>query len=194
MVLVNYYVGEIILVPYSFAPVGFLSCDGQLVAIAEYETLFNLIGTTYGGDGEATFALPDLRSRVPIHVGQGTGLSNNYQLGEMGGTEAETLTVTHLPVHTHPIDQAQLAAKVRCQSGFGTSGTPVGNVLAAEAAGVTQLYSNKPADADMRADTITVGGAATINPAGGNQPHDNRQPTVCLRFCIATEGVFPSAT
>jgi microcystin-dependent protein len=189
-----YYVGEIILVPYNFAPVGFLTCDGQLVSIAENDTLFQLIGTTYGGDGQTTFALPNLQSRVPIHTGQGPQLSNNYQLGDMAGAEAETLLAAHLPVHTHAIDQAQLAAKVRCQSGSGTSGTPVGHVLAAEAAGVTQLYSNKPADADMRADTISVGGAATINPTGGSQPHDNRQPTLCLRFCIATEGVFPSQT
>ena len=186
-----YYVGEIILVPYSFAPVDFLTCDGQLVPIAEYETLFQLIGTTYGGDGEETFALPNLQSRVPIHVGQGPQLSN-YQLGDMAGAEAETLAATHLPAHTHAIDQTQLAAKVRCQSGSGTSVSPAGRVLAAEAAGVTQLYSNKPADADMRADTISVAGAATINPAGGNQPHDNRQPTVCLRFCISMSGIFPS--
>jgi microcystin-dependent protein len=189
-----FYVGEIILVPYNFAPVGFLSCDGQLVQIADYEVLFQLIGTTYGGDGQSTFALPNLQSRVPIHVGQGPGLLNNYQLGEMAGAEAETLAATHLPVHTHEIDQTQLAAKVRCLSGSGTVANPAGHILAAEAAGVTQLYSNKPADADMRADTISVAGAATINPAGGNQSHDNRQPTVCLRFCIATEGVFPSQT
>jgi microcystin-dependent protein len=186
-----YHVGEIILVPYNFTPVGFLTCDGQLVSIAVYDVLFNLIGTTYGGDGQTTFAMPNLQSRVPIHVGQGPQLSN-YQLGEMAGGEAVTMTVNQLPAHTHPIDQTQLAAKVRVQSGSGTSGNPVGHVLAAEAAGVTQIYSNKPADADMRADTIAVAGAATINPAGGNQPHDNRQPTVCLRFCIATDGIFPT--
>ena len=190
--MAQYYVGEIILVPYSFTPVGFETCDGRLLPISENETLFQLIGTTYGGDGQETFALPDLQSRVPIHVGQGPGLLNNYQLGEMAGVETVTLTATEMPAHTHAIDQAQLAAKVRCQSGPGTSGTPAGQVLAAEAAGVTQVYSNKPADTDMRADTISVAGAATINPAGGNQSHDNRQPTVCLRFCIATEGVFPS--
>jgi len=187
-----FYIGEIILVPYNFAPLGFMTCDGQLVPIADNDALFNLIGTTYGGDGQTTFALPNLQSRVPIHVGQGPQLSNNYQLGEMAGTEAETLLATHLPAHTHAIDQAQLAAKVRCQSGSGTVANPAGHVLAAEAAGVTQLYSNKPADADMRADTISVAGAATINPAGGNQPHDNRQPTLGLRFCIATVGVFPT--
>lgn len=186
-----YYIGEIILVPYNFAPVGFLTCAGQMLPIAQYDALFNLIGTTYGGDGQTTFALPNLQSRVPIHMGQGPQLSNNYQLGDMAGAEAETLAATQLPVHTHAIDQAQLAAKVRCQSGSGTVANPAGHVLAAEAAGVTNLYSNKPADTDMRADTISVAGAATINPAGGNQAHDNRQPTLCLRFCIATDGVFP---
>lgn len=190
----QYLIGEIILVPYSFAPVGFLSCEGQLLQISAYETLFNLIGTIYGGDGQETFALPDLRSRVPVHIGQGPQLSHNYQVGETAGEEVVTLTSSHMPVHTHAIDQAQLAAKVRCQSGAGTAATPSGNVLAREAAGVTLPYSNKAADADMRADTISVAGAATISPAGGNQPHDNRQPTVCLRFCIATEGVFPSQT
>jgi microcystin-dependent protein len=187
------YVGEIILVPYTFAPVGFMSCEGQLLPIAEYDALFNLIGTTYGGDGQETFALPDLRSRVPIHVGQGPQLST-YQLGETAGVEAVTLTANEMPVHTHEIDQAQLAAKVHCHSGPGTAMTPAASVLAAEAAGVTQLYSNKPADADMRADTISVGGQATINPAGSSQGHDNRQPTVCLRFCISLFGVFPSPT
>jgi microcystin-dependent protein len=186
-----YYIGEIILVPYNFAPVGFLTCAGQMLQIADYDALFNLIGTTYGGDGQTTFALPNLQSRVPIHMGQGPQLSNNYQLGDMAGAEAETLAATHLPVHTHAIDQTPLAAKVRCQSGSATVANPAGHVLAAEAAGVTNLYSNKPADTDMRADTISVAGAATINPTGGNQPHDNRQPTLCLRFCIATDGVFP---
>jgi microcystin-dependent protein len=192
--MAEYYVGEIILVPYNFAPVGFKTCDGQLLPIADVanETLFQLIGTTYGGDGQTTFALPNLQSRVPIHVGQGPQLSN-YQLGDMAGAEAETLLATQMPVHTHAIDQAQLAAKVRCLSGAGTSITPAAHVLAAEAAGVTQLYSNQPANADMRADTISVGGSATINPAGGNQAHDNRQPTVCLRFCICLSGVFPSS-
>ena len=189
-----FYVGEIILLPYTFAPAGFATCEGQLLPISENETLFQLIGTTYGGDGQSTFALPNLQSRLPIHVGQGPQLSNNYQLAEMAGVETVTLTATQMPVHTHPIDQAQLAAKVRCQSGAGTAVTPAGNVLAAEAAGVTQLYSNQPADADMRADTISVGGAATINPAGSSQPHDNRQPTVCLRFCISLFGIFPSQT
>jgi microcystin-dependent protein len=187
------YVGEIRMFGGNFAPAGWMFCDGQLLPISENETLFNLIGTTYGGDGQTTFALPNLQSRVPIHAGQGPTLSN-YQLGEMAGAEAVTLAASQMPVHTHPIDQAQLAAKVRCQSGLETAGTPAGHVLAAEAAGVTQLYSNQPANADMRADTISVAGAATINPTGGNQPHDNRQPTVCLRFCIATEGVFPSQT
>jgi microcystin-dependent protein len=190
--MAQYYVGEIILVPYTFAPAGFLPCDGQLISIAENETLFQLIGTTYGGDGEETFGLPNLQSRVPIHVGQGQ--LSTYQLGEMAGAETVTLTASEMPAHTHEIDQAQLAAKVRCQSGSGTARTPAGHVLAAEAAGVTQLYSNKPADADMRADTISVGGAATINPAGSSQPHDNRQPTVCLRFCISLFGIFPSQT
>src|SRR5258705_2348448 len=101
----QYHVGEIILVPYNFAPAGFAECKGQLLPISENETLFNLIGTTFGGDGQLTFAVPDLRSRVPVHAGSGTGPGvSAYQLAETGGTEAVTLAVQHLPSHTHALD------------------------------------------------------------------------------------------
>jgi len=187
----QYYVGEIILVGFNFAPSGFITCDGRLLPIAPYETLFNLIGTTYGGDGQSTFAVPDLSGRVPIHVGQGLGLTNR-QLGEKDGSETVFLSLGSMPTHTHAIDAAALAARVHCQSNAGTARTPVGNVPAREAAGVTNAYSSLPPNTDMRAGTIAVTGAATIGISGSSLPHPNRQPVLGLRFCIAAEGIFPT--
>ena len=110
-----------------------------MLAISEYDTLFNLIGTTFGGDGQSTFALPDLQGRIPIHAGQGPGISRSYQFGEKSGTEVVTLTSLQIPAHSHGFDQASLSAKMRCQTASGTQVTPVGNVLAREAAG-TRAY------------------------------------------------------
>src|SRR5436190_1728199 len=126
------YVGEIILVGFNFAPVGYAFCDGQLMPISENETLFQLIGTTYGGDGQTTFALPDLRGRTPIGTGQGPGLSN-YVIGEAIGSEGVTVTVSQMPAHTHTIDASGLTATERVKSGAGNQLSPVGNVLAVDA-------------------------------------------------------------
>jgi microcystin-dependent protein len=192
--MAQFYVGEIILVPYTFAPVGFADCDGSLLPIAEYDALFNLIGTTYGGDGQETFALPNLQSRVPIHVGQGPGLSS-YALGDLGGVDTVTLVATQLPSHSHGIDSAALAARMRCQSAAGTGRLPAGSVLAKDAAGVTRLYSSLPPDSDMRAGTIGLtAGAATIGitPQSPQAGHDNIQPILAMRFCISLFGIFPS--
>src|SRR5437773_2558686 len=176
--MAQFYVGEIILLPYTFAPAGFFPCDGRLLAIAEYDTLFNLIGTTYGGDGQQTFGLPDLQGRVPIHVGQGPGIQHNYVLAEKAGAEAVALLVGEVPSHTHAVDQTSLAARMRCQTAAGTEVSPVGHVLAAEAAGVTNPYSDQPADSDMRAATVGMTGAITIQPTAAPAPHENRQPVL----------------
>jgi microcystin-dependent protein len=127
------YVGEIILVAFNFAPVGWEFCHGQLLPIAEYEVLFQLIGTTYGGDGENNFALPDLRSRVPIH--QGPGGLQTYTIGETGGVETVTITPAQMPVHTHAVPLTALTGTLRCRNGAGNHVTPVGNVPAIGAFG-----------------------------------------------------------
>lgn len=181
------YVGEIILVGFNFAPAGWAFCDGSLLPISENETLFQLIGTTYGGDGESTFALPDLRGRIPLGTGQGPALQN-YTLAQTGGSETITLTVTQLPSHAHPIDTSALTASLKCRNGAGNQRTPVGNVHAIEAAGATMPYSSASANATMNGDPIDITGVAD---AGGIEPHDNIQPYLGLNFCISLFGVFP---
>jgi microcystin-dependent protein len=185
----SFYTGEIVLLGFNFAPVDFLACEGQLLPISEYEALFNLIGTTYGGDGQATFALPDLRGRVPIHWGTGSGLSN-YVLGEAAGAETHTLLPSELPLHNHVVTPTPT---IQCQSAAGTSATPVGHVLAREAAGVTHPYSDGAANTAM-AGTITVSGDLALASAGGAQPHDNLMPVLAMTYAICVNGVFPSQT
>jgi microcystin-dependent protein len=126
------YIGQIILVGFNFAPPGWAFCQGQLLPIAENDALFALIGTTFGGDGESTFALPDLRGRAPVHRGQGPGLQN-YQLGEAGGVEVVTLVATQLPQHSHAVDFSSLSGTLRCRNGSANQLTPVGGVPAVEA-------------------------------------------------------------
>src|SRR4051812_1943030 len=185
------FVGEIILCGFNFAPNGWALCDGSLLAIAQYDTLFNLIGTTYGGDGQTTFALPDLRGRVLVSMGQGPGTSN-YAIGQLTGSESITLTVPQLPSHTHPIDTSAFTATTKCKNGPGNQATPVGNVHATEAAGVTMPYSNAAADATMNPEPATVGGTITVTPAGGGAAHGNMQPFLTMNFCISLFGIFPS--
>ncbi len=148
-------------------------CQGQLIAISENDTLFQLIGTTYGGDGQSTFALPDLQGRVPIHQGQGPGITQNYTIGEKAGVENVTLTTGQLPVHTHSL----LAST---NNALNTS--PTNNVLAAGI--TTKMYTEDVANQAMNAGAIT--------PVGGSQPHDNMQPFLVLTFIISLFGVFPS--
>ena len=187
------YVGEIILVAFNFAPAGWAFCNGQLMPISENDTLFQLIGTTYGGDGQSTFGLPDLRGRIPRGVGQGPGLSN-YMIGEMAGAETITLTVPQLASHPHAINSSGLTGTMRCKSGpaLGNQKTAVANVYAFEAAGATMPYSSATPDGTMSADPVAISG--NTGPAGGSQPHDNLQPFLGLNFCISLFGVFPSLT
>jgi len=168
------YVGEIRMFAGNFAPNGWMFCEGQTLPIAENEVLFQLIGTTYGGDGEETFNLPNLASRVPIHMGTGPD-GTTYQLGEMAGTEQETLTTQQIPSHTHPLTG---------NSGNGTQANPAGAVLASST--IMKAYALETPDANM-APTI-------VGPAGGSQPHENTQPFLCINFIISLFGVFPSQT
>ena len=153
----------------NFAPAGWMFCEGQLLPISENETLFQLIGTTYGGDGESTFALPDLRGRLPVHQG------NGFILAETGGVEEVTLTINQITSHGHAF------------LGAGTDGnqTPAQNALVANSQNVTP-YINLAPDTNMNAQSVT--------PVGGSQPHTNFQPYLCVNFIISLFGIFPSQT
>lgn len=169
------YVGEIRIFASTFAPVGWANCDGALLAISENETLFQLIGTTYGGDGQSTFALPNLIGRAPVHQGIGPGLSPRI-VGEVGGSTEITLSSQQLGGHGH-----MMAAS----ADPGTSPNPAGAVIAK--GGAVQLYrSGTPARATMP--------AGTLGPTGGSEPHDNRQPYLGIRYIISLFGIFPSPT
>jgi microcystin-dependent protein len=168
------YVGEIRMFGGNFAPAGWMFCEGQLLPISENETLFQLIGTTYGGDGESTFALPNLQSRVPIHMGTGKD-GTTYQLAEQAGTESETLTTQQIPQHTH----AFLGS-----SGAATLTSPKDNVVGTSAQ--VDYLTIATASVAMNANAIT--------PAGGSQPHENCQPFLCINFIISLFGIFPSPT
>lgn len=167
------YIGEIRQFAGNFAPAGWALCNGQIIAIADNETLFNLIGTTYGGDGQETFALPNLQSRVPNHMGQGPGLST-YIIGEMGGVEQVTLTQNQLPSHSH-LPMASNAT--------GTSTNPSGNVWSAQPA-LLQFNAGGSEDSNLRLNAIL--------PSGGNQPHDNMIPYLAVNYIISLYGVYPS--
>jgi microcystin-dependent protein len=165
------YVGEIRMFAGNFAPAGWMFCEGQLLPISENETLFQLIGTTYGGDGESTFALPDLRGRIPIHQG------NGFILAETGGAEEITLTVNQIAAHSHPMLGS---------SSVGTDGNPGGRVVAQVGTAGAFLYlEDNP--------TVTMA-ANAISPVGGSQPHTNFQPYLCVDFIISLFGIFPSPT
>ncbi|MER7276980.1 tail fiber protein [Dactylosporangium sp. NPDC000244] len=168
------FVGEIRMFAGGYAPSGWLECAGQLLAIADYELLFNLIGTTFGGDGQTTFALPDLRGRAPIHQGTGPGLSPRVP-GQAGGAEAVTLTVANLPAHGHQ----PVAA-----SASGTTDSPAGAVWATMP---DTPYAAAPAS------RVPMHGAA-LTTAGGGQPHENRAPYLTIRYIIALNGIYPSPT
>jgi microcystin-dependent protein len=171
------YVGEIRMFGGNFAPAGWMLCQGQLLPISEQEVLFQLIGTTYGGDGQATFALPNLASRVPIHMGTGPS-GTTYQMGEMNGTEQETLNSNQIPNHTHNL----LAANVP-----GTSQIPSGGMYA-------QAQSTQPGLVTYGLDSVAAMSGSAIGTTGGSQPHENIQPFLCVNFIISLFGVFPSQT
>ena len=163
------YVGEVRMFAGNFAPAGWMFCEGQLLPISENETLFQLIGTTYGGDGQSTFALPDLRGRIPIHQG------NGFILAETGGAEEITLTVNQIPAHTHPLLGANTVAN---------DPNPSNNVLGESSA--SSLYQSATPTSAMAPQSIA--------PVGGSQPHTNLQPYLCVDFIISLFGIFPSPT
>jgi len=168
------YIGEIRMFGGNFPPVGWMFCQGQLLPISENEALFQLIGTTYGGDGEETFALPDLQGRLPIHMGTGPD-GNTYQIGETGGVESVTLTTQQIPIHTHSFLGSSVAA---------TLTSPKDSVVGTSAQ-VDYLAAIQA--------TVAMN-ASAITPVGGSQPHENMQPFLCVSFIISLFGIFPSQT
>lgn len=172
------YLAEVRAFSGNFAPQGWAFCRGQLLAIAQNDALFSIIGTTYGGDGQTTFALPDLRGRLAVHTGQGSGLTNVI-LGEQAGTETRTLLVTQIPAHTHTLNAS---------SNGPTLNTATGNLLASQSRTSGATMHNIYAD---NSNPVAMGGAA-IGPAGGNQPFDIRQPYLGMNYIICLEGIYPS--
>lgn len=172
------YLGQIIAVGFNFAPRGFALCNGQLLAIAQNQALFSLLGTTYGGNGQTNFALPDLRSRTPVGFGNSVDPSWNpspYQLGETGGVENVTLLTTQLPAHTHAMAGSNVAA---------TSRNPTNNFYGTTAA-ATPLYATT-------GQTQVPLSPTTVGPIGGTSPHPNLQPYRVITYCIALVGIYPS--
>ena len=164
------YVGEIRMFAGNFAPAGWMFCEGQILPISENETLFQLIGTTYGGDGQETFALPDLRGRIPMHQG------NGFILAETGGVEEVTLTVSQIPAHSHGLTATGTP---------GAQSSPAGNRLA-QSRNVVPYINEAPVGGTLR--------AGVVGSVGGSQPHSNMQPYLCVNFIISLFGIFPSPT
>lgn len=171
------FVAEIRIFPFNFAPKGWAWCDGQLLPLSQNTALFSLLGTTYGGDGKSTFALPDLQGRAPMHPGQGPGLSL-HDLGETGGSETVSLLESEIPSHSHSL---------RANSDFADVQTPTPNrsLARSQNASAYQTTVNQ---------NLTTLNPQTLSPAGGDQPHNNMMPYLTCYFCIAMQGVFPPRT
>jgi microcystin-dependent protein len=172
----NPFLAEIRIFPFNFAPKGWAQCDGQLLAISQNTALFSLLGTTYGGNGTSNFGLPNLQGSVPMHPGQGPGLSL-HDLGETGGSDTVTLLITEIPSHPHSVNVDSSGRLT------GQNGTPTPLTVLAEA-GINAYTSGLTQTNEVMND-------AMIAPAGGSQPHNNLQPYLTLNFCIALQGVFP---
>ncbi|MCB1860777.1 MAG: phage tail protein [Gammaproteobacteria bacterium] len=176
------FIAEIVMFGGNFAPRSWAFCDGQLLAISQNQALFSLLGTTYGGDGRTTFALPDLRGRLPMHPGSGSGLSNR-RLGEKGGVENVTLNTTEVPSHTHTA-----VSTANAVTPAGNSNDAVNNFWADDAGVASGTYHSGPANVSMNAAAVST----TVANAGGNQAHTNVQPFQCVNFIIALQGIYPS--
>lgn len=169
------FVGEIKMFAGNFAPRGWAFCDGQLLAVSQNDALFSLFGTIYGGDGRTTFGLPDLRGRIPLHQGQGPGLSSR-KIGNKSGQEDVTLTTNQLPSHTHTM---------KASNSSGERATPSGSVLSRS--NVVNIYRSSPAAA-----TIVDMSAQAVSNTGGSQHHSNLMPFLCIHYIVALFGIYPS--
>ena len=177
------YLGVITVFAGNFAPINYMFCQGQLLQISQYDALYSLIGTTYGGDGQSTFALPDFRGRVAVHQGQGPGISDFYVIGQVGGTENITLTTANLPAHTHGF--TALTGNQPVSANGGDQATPVSNVPAVTT-GINSYNSS-----GTGAMTPTTNSIATPI-SGGSQPFNNTSPVLAMNYIIAVEGIYPS--
>jgi microcystin-dependent protein len=166
------FIGEVAIFGFNFAPQNWAQCNGQLLSIAQNTALFSLLGTTYGGDGRVTFALPDLRGRLPMHTGQGAGLTNREQ-GEAAGSEAVTLQLSQMPTHSHLL---------RVATANGSSASPAG-ASPARSSQSDKVYGAASGSA-MASETLTT--------SGGSQPHSNMPPYLVLNFCISLVGIYPT--
>jgi len=168
------FIGTITLFGFNFAPRGWAKCEGQLLSIAQNQALFSLLGTTYGGDGRTTFALPDLRGRTPLGSGQGPGLEQ-YEQGTTGGAETVTLQQNQMPAHSHSLN---------ANSAAGNTASPTNAIFASTGAVDREYHAGGVANTAMS--------GQIIGPSGGSQAHENRQPYLVLNYCIALEGIYPS--
>jgi microcystin-dependent protein len=173
------FVGQVCSFGFNFAPIDWMQCNGQLLPISQYQVLYTLIGTAFGGDGINTFQLPNLQGRVPVNQGQGPGLSN-YVMGQPSGTENITLTTAGIPSHTHSVATSNTP---------GTTNVPSSGVfLSDEGPGTPAVTTYTPG---APATQVALAGSA-ISPSGSSQPHENRQPFLAVNFCISMFGIFPS--
>ncbi len=170
------FLAEVRIVGFNFAPRGWAFCDGQILPINQNQSLYSLLGTTYGGDGRTSFALPDLRGRSPMHVGSSNGVSHSQ--GQKSGEETHTLSAGEMPQHNHTMEAANTAANTGTASGSTVLGEP--------AAAVGQIYSDPGANLNVNL------ASGTVLNVGGGQAHNNMQPTLAVNFCIALQGLFPS--
>lgn len=179
------FIGVVKMFAGNFAPRGWAFCQGQLLPIAQYNALFSILGTTYGGDGRTTFGLPNLGGRVPVGTGQSPGASN-YSIGQMGGVETVTLTQNEMPSHTH-------VAQVNVSANLGTTNNPVGKVPGASEVQLERSGPTFPVNSYTDASTGSASPeSTTILPSGGNQPHNNMQPYLGMNYIICMEGLYPS--
>lgn len=180
------FIGQIMLFAGTYAPRDWAICDGSILPIQQYASLFSIIGTAFGGNGTTTFALPDLRGRVPVGVGTGPGLYNKV-LGEKGGTEIVTLNPAQMPSHSHGAN-LDVSAKIMCDPEPGEEKSPTGAAFAKSAA---DIYSGETPTAQMNDGALNVTGTVAVEAAGNNSPHANMQPYQAINYCIALVGIYP---
>ena len=188
------FIGEIRAFGFNFAPRSWAMCNGQLLAISQNSALFSLIGTFYGGDGRTNFKLPDLRSRVPMHFGQGPGLSS-YSIGQFGGLETVTLTQNQMPSHTHVGNTSGFTVTFPASTANATTDTPgptvrMGKTVGQERSPASNIYTTGTADTNLG--EFPASGNLTIDNTGGSQAHENRMPYQVINYCICLQGIFPS--
>ena len=180
------FIGQIMLFAGTFAPRNWAICDGRLLAIQDYTSLYSLLGTIYGGDGRTTFGLPDLRGKAPIGAGHGPGLTNRI-LGQYGGQEHVILSTSQMPSHAHPATM-QATGHIMADSAVGEDDSPSGNSLAKAA---TDFYSAETPTIAMNAASVAVEGTVTVEPSGNNYAHANMQPFQAINYCICLNGLYP---